>query len=551
MNRILVSKPVTSTFAWLTVAAMITLSLVGIGAYDAAAYTVAPTEVSSFSVDNAVTFQKEGDFDSAGNYYFPDQPNDMVYKYDASGNLVTSWSSLGTCVPGSFGGQPSSIAVDNADNIWVLNNLCHDVQKFDSSGNHLMAIGGPVFTPTADGFNDPSTIKYDAATNRMYVLDTTWNRIMVLDLAGNFVDTIFLTPAMTSNVNTELGMVVDSAAQRFYIGDLLGKAIWVYDFTGTKLYDWSTSNFPIGLAMDADGDLHVSVSNFSSASNINVYDQTGTLKYTYASLPGIAWGNVFDDSGRSWVPSSGGSGDGMVHIYDWLPMLDQCTIDALAAMGLNPGDFPNLESSLDDACEAAPDDVTVIESGNEPSQNLKLNPGEIVVLGEGANISNNIIGDNGSNNAVYMGSNVTIGGNSLKSDVIWVGGTGNLIEGNVNHEIDVNIGPNAYLRVNGHINDLQNLNIGENGTLDVGGNVDIWVSADIASGALLTVDGNLDCNGAPIVNNDGTVTAGSNNCTLLAALDGGNGGMGGLATYLPLLALAALGMAVYVRPKGK
>ncbi|MDX1410048.1 MAG: hypothetical protein R3330_17985, partial [Saprospiraceae bacterium] len=202
------------------------------------------------------------------------------------------------------------------------------------------------------------------------------------------------------------------------------------------------------------------------------------------------------------------------------------------------------------ACEAAPENVTVVEAGSEPATNLKLDPNEVVVLGEGATINNNLIGDNGTVNKLFLGNNVTISNNSLKIEEIWVGGVGNLIEGHVNHEVDINIGPNAYLRVNGNINDLQNLNIGANGTLDVGGNVDIWVSADIATGALLTVDGTLDCNGSPVVNNNGTVTAGTNNCTLLAALDGGGSGTN-LASMLPLFALAALGLAIYVRPRAK
>ncbi|HXV27291.1 MAG TPA: hypothetical protein VD862_04705, partial [Candidatus Paceibacterota bacterium] len=312
---------------------------------------------------------------------------------------------------------------------------------------------------------------------------------------------------------------------------------------------------------DGTGRIYVVENSFSgglpSDAKIRVFDRTGSLVETFGTF-GAGTGQLtvaryvgFGSTNAVYITDNVRDRilkyQGCAVVTPPPPPLSQCAITALQAMGLNPGDFPNLDSALDDACEAAPGNVTTITAGNEPPNNYKMAPGEVVVLGEGAHISNNLIGDNGTNNALFLGNNVTIDGNSLKTEAIWVGGTGNLINGNVNHAVDINVGPNAYLRVNGNINDLQNLNIGSGGTLSVGGNVDIYVSADIASGGLLEVDGNLDCNGAPTVNNNGTVTAGTNNCTLLAAASGG--GSGGWAMYLPLLALAALGLAIYVKPR--
>jgi DNA-binding beta-propeller fold protein YncE len=75
--------------------------------------------------------------DANGNIWVVDQ--DRVAKFDSSGNLKTQFGSTGSA-NGQFN-APFGIAIDASGNIWVADNNNNRVQKFDTNGNFLLAIG--------------------------------------------------------------------------------------------------------------------------------------------------------------------------------------------------------------------------------------------------------------------------------------------------------------------------------------------------------------------------------------------------------------------------
>ena len=111
--------------------------------------------------------------------------------------------------------------------------------------------------------------------------------------------------------------------------------------------------------------------------------------------------------------------------------------------------------------------------------------------------------------------------------------------------MSVHLGSGASLTIQGSVNDAQTVTIGAGATLTIDVNLDFWV--DLDNSGTLNVGNNLDCNGLsgpPTL--AGNVTAGNNFCTFVTASAGGGFNY---ALYLPLLGLAALGLAVYMKPK--
>jgi tripartite motif-containing protein 71 len=125
----------------------------------------AGTAPGQFSGDGVAT-------DAQGNVYVADTGNNRIQKFDANGTLLTTWGSEGTG-NGEFD-QPSDVAVDGIGNVYVADTSNHRVQRFDSNGNFLNkwgANGGDgTFGDGPGEFFGPSSIAVDAARD-IYVLD--------------------------------------------------------------------------------------------------------------------------------------------------------------------------------------------------------------------------------------------------------------------------------------------------------------------------------------------------------------------------------------------
>jgi NHL repeat-containing protein len=124
--------------------------------------------------------------DSGGNVYVADASNNRIQKFDSSGTWDRAWGKnvngggafgictvAGDCLSGTTGGLggemnfPAGVATDSGGNVYVADAFNHRIQKFNSSGNFIMAWGKNVdiFGPIGAGFEICTTAAFCQAGN--------------------------------------------------------------------------------------------------------------------------------------------------------------------------------------------------------------------------------------------------------------------------------------------------------------------------------------------------------------------------------------------------
>jgi DNA-binding beta-propeller fold protein YncE len=194
--------------------------------------------------------------DEQGRVYVADYGNHRVQVFDRAGRLLSLWGREGGG-PGEFG-LPHGIAVDGAGRVYVGDLQDHRIQVFDDAGRCLAQWGG---TWTGDGrFMWPGGLAVDDQ-GQVYVADTGNGRVQVFDGQGRLVAR-WMTAAPAGDEAPVAGIALDRAG-RVYVGGA-GDRIRQFDRGGRALATWAGRGDgpgelrgPAGLAIDADGDLHV------------------------------------------------------------------------------------------------------------------------------------------------------------------------------------------------------------------------------------------------------------------------------------------------------
>ncbi len=160
-----------------------------------------------------------------------------VRKYDASGNLLDTWSGFG---------RPDGVAVDSAGNVYVAERGTGSIKKLDSDGTLLATWSGP-----AVDLNNPIDVAVDSA-GYVYVTDRGNNRVRKLDSAGNVVDTWtgFAAPD---------GIGVD-AANNVYVAEYQQNRARKFDSAGglvLSLTPPTAYDGPRGIAVDSADNVYV------------------------------------------------------------------------------------------------------------------------------------------------------------------------------------------------------------------------------------------------------------------------------------------------------
>lgn len=149
--------------------------------------------------------------------------------------------------------RPADLAIDGADNLYVVDSDIRAVLVFDKNRHPLRTIGGP------EELLAPAYIVIDQPRARIYVSDPRANKIVMYDRFGKKAGEIggghpFSSPQ---------GMAIDKAGN-LYVAELLGAKISVFDVQGNYLRSFgkrgdSIFQFeaPRDLAFDSDGNLWV------------------------------------------------------------------------------------------------------------------------------------------------------------------------------------------------------------------------------------------------------------------------------------------------------
>ncbi len=134
--------------------------------------------VSSLTDGASFTGIKSIAFDSQDNLYAITTDN-RILKYSSIGEFVNFYGSSGN-EEGRFN-NPTAIAIDSKNNIFVADTGNHRIQKFDSDGNFLVSWGTE---GTGQGqFEQPVGLAIDSSDN-IYVVDKKNNNIQKFALYG-------------------------------------------------------------------------------------------------------------------------------------------------------------------------------------------------------------------------------------------------------------------------------------------------------------------------------------------------------------------------------
>ncbi len=290
--------------------------------------------------------------DSAGNIFVTDSSNNTIRMITPAGVATTiagvagSRGSANGLINAARFNQPTGIAVDTSDNLYVADTGNHIIRKLINSGGVYFTTtlaGTAGFFGSADGtgaaaqFNHPYGLAIDAAGN-LYVADTQNSTIRLVTIAGA-VSTLAGLPGNYGSVDGTgsaarfffpYSIAVD-ASGTLYVADSLNHTIRkvtpggsVTTFAGHSGVAGSRDdtgllaqfNQPCGIAVDATGNVFVSDTSNNTIREITPAGVVTTL----AGLPGSSgsadgsgsavrfnrpFGIAVDSSGNLFVADSG------------------------------------------------------------------------------------------------------------------------------------------------------------------------------------------------------------------------------------------------------
>ncbi len=204
--------------------------------------------------------------DSRGRIIAADEFNNRVNIFDADGKFITSFGSKG------FGNgefmDPSGVAVDENDNIYIADSRTLYIQKFSGELVFLKKFGGPsgryyadmTYTDekiygSEDGkFNKIESIAY--AGGFIYAADEGNSRIQVFDLNGSFIRSIGKSGIGKGNFFDEVeGISSDTDGNIYAVNESKGKwgSINVYDKNYNPVLQFQPDSYmvsPDGMRVD-------------------------------------------------------------------------------------------------------------------------------------------------------------------------------------------------------------------------------------------------------------------------------------------------------------
>lgn len=244
-----------------------------------------------------------------------------VFKYDTNGNFITVWGGASVLGGGAAGiaissegrfylsantdnkvhifttnGQfiadlnvnsPNGIAIDNANNVYVVDPFTPTIHKFDKNGNPLPWVGD-------EPLESPVFIATDS-NNNVYVTDNgiTTHCVMEYDSGGNFIRKI------GSGIFTNFlaGITIDSQ-NNIYVADVIinippSGVILKFNSQGTKIDTITGTSMglfelPIALTTDKSSTLFVGDAFAANISKFNFNDAFLGL-FPTTSMAAIAW----------------------------------------------------------------------------------------------------------------------------------------------------------------------------------------------------------------------------------------------------------------------
>lgn len=167
----------------------------------------------------------------------------------------------------------------------------------------------PSYSTSIYGASDPSGVAVTPSGDRIYVAETTGDKVVrMFDGAGNELG-VLQPPSETGNEHVPVYVAVQPTTADVYVSDRPMGTVYVYDRDGAYQTEFRPAVAiegwqPLGLTFDASGNLYVT--DLSNSQRILEFDATGKLVQTFGQGDGLMFPNgvAVDGDGRVYVTDS-------------------------------------------------------------------------------------------------------------------------------------------------------------------------------------------------------------------------------------------------------
>lgn len=198
----------------------------------------------------------------AGTVFVADSENFRIAAFSGEGSLLTTWGSKGAA-DGQFGEglhKGPHAVVATADRVIVADTYNHRIQEFTSQGAFVKQWGAKGSAPGQ--FNGPAGVALDGANN-LFVVEWGGNRVQKFDAAGTPVGQWGGEGSGNGQFNAPHGIALDPQGM-VYVADTLNHRIQKFDGQGHYLGQWGGLGSgdgelyqPWDVAVDSDGNVLV------------------------------------------------------------------------------------------------------------------------------------------------------------------------------------------------------------------------------------------------------------------------------------------------------
>ena len=215
----------------------------------------------------------------------------LLVVVDGNGRTVEAWTQWDYLFEDGRG--PHSVLIDPYDpahDIWVVDDIHHQIFKFSNDGKKLLMVLGTRDEPGSDGthFKRPTDIAW-LPDGTFFVSDGYGNtRVAKFDRNGTFITMWGTRGTGPSQFNTPHSIAIDKN-RRVYVADRANNRIQVFDENGKWLDAFPNITQPYHIRISDDQFLWV----FSGPlDKFMKYDLQGHLLYawgTHGTTPGLFW----------------------------------------------------------------------------------------------------------------------------------------------------------------------------------------------------------------------------------------------------------------------
>ncbi len=193
-----------------------------------------------------------------GTFFVLDPGNYRVQHFDANRQFIASFGTFGTA-PGQFAG-PTSLFVDDAGTVWVLDGVQNSIQQLSANGVPLkkLQIGGV----NGAGWNGTSMAM--APDGTIFVTDCGPNcdtfSVLHYDQNGELLGVIQAGASDPWAHHQPVGIAFDAAGNTYVTTMIWNRSVGyvvVFDPSGKLVTSWDIGGNPYGIALDDDGNVYI------------------------------------------------------------------------------------------------------------------------------------------------------------------------------------------------------------------------------------------------------------------------------------------------------